>query len=265
MVTTDRSSSHCGRPEIWSAVAALFLVIGPLLLGRPPWIGAETTVPIPSTLAQVADSTFRHDRHTEFSCVDCHAMQPSHGVRLIQSASDCRACHHVRERVDRECAACHSAAELRNVAYPVTRALTFSVRDDTLDRELPFSHAAHEERECVDCHTGGPSLAVPDLDCRSCHDEHHVTSNPGCMSCHRKPPEDAHTLEVHRTCSGSGCHVDAPIETPRTRVGCLWCHEDRVDHEPEGECVECHIMSRQPLPSERSTQSTTRASPTYDR
>jgi hypothetical protein len=260
-----RDSSSWGRPEIWSAVAVPVLVIGLLLLGRPPSVAAETVVPVRSPLAQVTDSTFRHDRHTGFACLDCHAMQPSHGVRLIQNVSDCRGCHHVRERVDRECAACHAAAELRNVVYPVARALTFSVRDDTFDRELRFSHAAHEERECVECHTGGTSLAVPDLDCQSCHEEHHVTTNPGCMSCHRQPPEDAHTLEVHRTCAGSGCHTDAPIEPPRTRVGCLWCHEDRVDHEPQGECVECHFVPRPPLPSEQSIRRPGEAPHAYER
>jgi len=219
---------------------------GALSLSQVHAVAAETVIPVGLTLTQATDTTFRHDRHTELACTECHAMQPSHGVDLIQNASDCRGCHHVRERVGRECAACHTDAELRDVVYPVERALAFSAREDTVAREFRFSHATHEEQGCVACHTGGPSLAVPDLDCQSCHGEHHVTTNPGCMSCHQEPPENAHTLEVHRTCAGSGCHTDAPIETPRTRVGCLWCHDDQVDHQPGDECVKCHLLSRPP-------------------
>lgn len=195
---------------------------------------------------QVVDTAFRHDRHTSFACQDCHAMQEGHGALLIEDVADCRSCHHVRQRVDRECAACHRAEELGNVVYPQERVVALSVRDGPEERDLRFSHAPHEGRECVECHVGGPTLTVADLDCQACHEEHHVDTNPGCMSCHRDPPEDAHPLRVHETCTGSGCHTDGPIEVPpRTRVGCLWCHQDRVDHEPQGRCVDCHIVSGQ--------------------
>ena len=193
--------------------------------------------------AQVTDRTFRHDRHTQFQCLDCHTMDERHGGMTVQDASDCRACHHTGERVEQGCAACHDSAELRGVVFPLQRAFQLTVRDDVIpDREVSFDHAYHAERQCVECHVEGPSLAIPDLDCRSCHEEHHDPANSGCMNCHRQAPEEAHTLAVHESCSGSGCHTESPVvEAPRTRVGCIWCHEDKADHEVDGNCVDCHI------------------------
>ena len=197
-----------------------------------------------SDLAHAPDTTFRHALHSDFTCLDCHAMQPAHGVRLVRNVADCRACHHVRERVDLDCQACHTAAEFRNVAYPVRRALDLSIHEAPVVREIPFQHADHEDRACAECHTEGPSFAVPTLDCQSCHEEHHEPTSSGCLNCHEEPADDAHTLEVHQSCSGSGCHVNPPFSaSPRTRVGCLWCHQEQADHEPQGECVDCHALA----------------------
>lgn len=195
-----------------------------------------------SPLAQVADTSFRHDLHTDFGCLDCHAMQADHGALLVADVSDCRSCHHVRER-DRGCAACHQAGELADVVYPRAFTLAISVLDEPVEREVGFAHEPHEERECVECHVGDdPVLSPAELDCGSCHEEHHLATASECMACHREAPEDAHPLNVHETCSGSGCHVDPPFEVPvPTRTGCLWCHEDMTDHEPDGECVDCHL------------------------
>jgi hypothetical protein len=235
---------------VWAAPAAAVSAV----TVRPPELAAAVTaataaatLPTAPAPAQVADTAFRHDRHATLRCLDCHDMRVGHGALLVRSVADCRGCHHVPERVGmgRDCAACHQVQELRNVVYPQERVVTLSVRDAPDDRELRFSHAAHDERPCVACHMDGPSLAVPSLDCQGCHEEHHSPSNPGCMGCHREPPEDAHTLQVHATCSGSGCHADPPFQAPpRTRVGCIWCHEDKVDHEPQGRCVDCHFVSR---------------------
>ena len=101
----------------------------------------------------------------------------------------------------------------------------------------------HGDLQCVQCHADGPSLAVPDLDCQSCHEEHHSVSVSGCLGCHREPASEVHELVVHSTCAGSGCHEDVPVgSAPRNRTGCLWCHQEEAEHEPEGECVACHLM-----------------------
>lgn len=192
--------------------------------------------------AQVLDRTFRHDRHAQFQCLECHTMDDRHGGMSVQETSDCRACHHAGERLEQGCATCHDREDLGGVVFPLELTFDLTVRDDVLDRNVGFDHADHAERECVECHVQGPSLAIPQLDCRTCHEEHHQPTNDGCMNCHRQAPEGAHTLEVHASCSGSGCHTQPPVEeAPRTRVGCLWCHEDQVEHETEGNCVDCHI------------------------
>jgi hypothetical protein len=195
-------------------------------------------------VTQVADSSFRHDRHEDFTCLDCHSMGAGHGALRVRDVTDCRGCHHVTERANRPCSHCHEPEELGAIVYQRERVLPLSVADAPVRRRIDFSHAIHEEVECTACHADGPSLAVPDLDCGTCHEEHHVDTRSECMTCHRPAPPGAHPLEVHETCSGSGCHVDPPFEVPpRTRVACLWCHEDKADHHPEeASCVACHFL-----------------------
>lgn len=195
-------------------------------------------------ITQVADTSFRHAAHRDFGCLDCHTMQASHGTLLVRSTADCRDCHHTGERVEQGCERCHEPAEIANVVALVRRVFTLTVRDDAIDRELVFDHADHVERACAECHREGPSFAERTLDCEGCHEEHHDPGALSCQRCHGDPPVDAHPPDVHTTCAGSGCHVDAPFEaSPRTRVGCLWCHDEQVDHEPEGDCVDCHFVS----------------------
>jgi len=168
-------------------------------------------------------------------------MDALHGGTLVQSLQDCRSCHHTEE-AQRECSFCHQASELRDRRITVDRSLSISVHEGASSRTLAFRHGAHDELACADCHTGGPSLSVPDLDCQSCHEEHH-TYQTTCLDCHSEPAEDDHGLNVHATCSGSGCHAEVPVQTPpRTRDGCLWCHQDLSDHKPDQSCVSCHLM-----------------------
>lgn len=220
------------------------LLLSLTLLGWPLASGAEMARPRSGQVAPVPDTTFRHDTHEGVACLECHQMTSTHGAYLVHDISDCQSCHHAPERVDEGCAACHVAAEMQDVVHTIRRTFTLSVRDAPYDREISFKHLDHEERECTECHADGPSLALPQLDCQGCHEEHHAETASGCMSCHREPPEDAHTLAVHQTCSGSGCHQESPVQTPPgRRTGCLWCHEEQVDHEPEGECADCHVRS----------------------
>lgn len=222
-------------------LAALFLVG----LGTFGWslVGVDEGRFPPLDSVVVADTVFRHALHSAVPCSDCHSMQSGHGTLKVRDVSDCRSCHHAAERVQVGCAACHDETE-RDVVYSLERIVTLSVRDGGSERTLVFEHADHEGQVCADCHTEGPSLAVPDLDCSGCHEEHHAPDNSGCMKCHDQPESAAHPLEVHASCSGSGCHVDAPFAAvPPTRVGCLWCHEARADHEPGRECVVCHLVA----------------------
>jgi hypothetical protein len=216
--------------------------------------GAAARTPLPvAQVTQVADSSFQHDRHEDFECLDCHAMGSGHGALRVRDVTDCRRCHHVPEQVNRVCADCHEPTELGPLVYQRERSMRLSVVEGVVTRRIDFSHQVHQERECVECHVGGPSLAAPDLDCQACHEEHHVETSSGCVACHRPPEADAHTLEVHLTCSGAGCHVDPPFEaSPLTRVACLWCHGDKETHEPqEDTCIECHFLGGPASPASR--------------
>ena len=172
-------------------------------------------------------------------------MGADHGAVSLRDASDCRSCHHSPERIARDCRTCHDPSDLRNVVYRLQRALSLSVHREPSERVVRFDHAYHGERACSECHVEGPSFAVRELECARCHEEHHEPDVSRCMSCHVEPSPDAHTLEeVHTTCSGAGCHVDPPFRAPvSTRTGCLWCHQDMADHEPQGECVHCHFVA----------------------
>lgn len=235
-------------PVVPRGLAFVVVLAASLAVGPSPVdgtvSGSLSFLPQVAEVAQVADSSFRHDRHEAFECLDCHSMDGGHGALRVQDVGDCRACHHVPERVERACEDCHEAEELGPMVFSGTRIFDLSVQPSAVTRSVDFTHRPHEARPCRECHVGGPTLAAPDLDCGSCHEEHHVETSSACMTCHRPAPEGAHTLTVHETCSGSGCHVDPPFAaSPPTRVGCMWCHDDKADHEVGTSCVECHLQS----------------------
>lgn len=227
-------------------VAIVALTLG--LSGTIAPLAAAPVLQIPS----VPDTTFRHATHESVGCLECHRMAPTHGLSRVRNISDCRSCHHSPARADAGCVTCHVVPELNDVEYEVVRDFALSVRTEIEERAVPFRHADHTARDCADCHEEGPSLSVPELDCRSCHEEHHAETASGCEGCHQEPAESAHPVAVHMTCSGSGCHQDPPLQTPRVgRTGCLWCHEEQGEHEPEDACVDCHVMpERQPSSSD---------------
>jgi hypothetical protein len=186
---------------------------------------------------------FSHALHEIVGCTSCHTSRDAHGATAIRTVDDCRSCHHVEPVADR-CARCHAAADAPPGTYERARAMSFSVGTSDPDRRLPFPHPAHASLDCASCHSEGLARAVPaDFDCASCHEDHH-TPEAGCASCHRVAPETAHPTElVHVTCSGSGCHTDAPFQTlPRTRAFCVGCHVDLAEHEPGRVCTECHAL-----------------------
>ena len=187
---------------------------------------------------------FWHSQHRDVECTACHSAQESHGALTVTSIRDCRSCHHTPPRAD-NCLSCHSAREVRGIEGQVRR--TMSIQIGALDRptrEMPFRHAVHEELDCAECHASGLSLTAAELDCSSCHEQHHAPANE-CMACHQTPADDAHDLDVHLGCGGSGCHEAAPAvirQVPRTRDFCMVCHQDMTDHRPGRNCADCHTL-----------------------
>lgn len=191
---------------------------------------------------------FTHTDHELVECAGCHNSAEGHGRVTVTGVEDCRACHHTAP-VSRSCERCHASSDGPERSFRTVRALTFSVGTEDPRRTLTFPHEAHNEVDCGRCHTQGLALAPPaDLDCASCHEEHH-TAESDCAACHRVASVEAHPpSQAHVTCSGASCHQRVPFESvPRTRDFCLGCHQDLREHEAPRACAECHTLPA-PLP-----------------
>ncbi len=190
------------------------------------------------------DLTFRHRDHTAVECQACHSSERAHGRAFVTGLRDCRSCHHTQP-VAADCASCHDRGEVRAITTWVPRTMDIQIgRLDRPRRTLPFDHAAHDRIECTACHTDGLALSAARVDCSGCHAAHHQP-DVSCMRCHEQPAPDAHTRDAHLGCAG--CHTAAPAsirDVPRTREFCLSCHQDLVDHRPEGNCADCHVLPR---------------------
>ena len=211
--------------------------------------GSEAPTPFHSwgyplaTPAQALD--FRHSEHPTVACVDCHASTAAHGTVTVTTITDCRRCHHQGERVAADgCASCHASAEATAEPYAVRTSFSLSA-GATRSRPVDFTPAPHASVDCATCHTEGLELSAAATDCASCHEEHHAPEATTCRSCHVEAPEGSHVVETaHVTCAGVGCHTEGPFDDPpRTREVCLVCHQDLVDHRPEGDCAECHALT----------------------
>jgi nitrate/TMAO reductase-like tetraheme cytochrome c subunit len=221
-------------------------------VGTPPGVPAShisaepALAPTARSTPQAAGDTdrpFRHGTHRTLDCASCHDSSDAHGELTVDAPVDCASCHHTTQVVD-DCASCHAPVERVERPRPIANwAMTFSTGLEAT-RQIPFVHSVHEDSECADCHTDGIEQPVATDACAGCHVEHHADPVAQCVTCHEPPPDDAHDVASHLGCGGAGCHTDLPFElAPRQgREGCISCHTDLVDHEPEGACVTCHQL-----------------------
>lgn len=184
-----------------------------------------------------------HATHEDVACASCH--EASADVRVMALAPrDCQSCHH-RADQPRPCTTCH---ERPAGVLSVQQQLDLSVWAAPRARTLGFDHSLHGELSCEQCHRARPAL-LPAESCASCHAEHH-TEEARCVTCHVEPPPGTHDVQVHLTCSGSGCHRAPDVEAMATsRNVCLVCHRQQENHEPGGDCVECHRVRGDPVTS----------------
>jgi hypothetical protein len=202
----------------------------PLAEEPPPW---------------TADS-FAHVRHQRLPCITCHDPQ-SRRKLTFDPGRGCQICHH-QAPDQNNCATCHTSDEL--AALRPVPTLTVTVANTApRPRTVPFDHAAHTSRRCVECHNTPVTLAptAAAATCTACHEQHAGTTK--CAACHaaaapfaaHKPPADA-----HRACAA--CHQSAIVATLQpTRALCLTCHAPQQDHKPGAECTTCHMQA---LPTE---------------
>lgn len=185
---------------------------------------------------------FRHSDHELLDCLTCHET----GTPTLRANRQwCSDCHHSR-RTAAACTACHSSREISGATYPAGRTMEFSV-GASYRRELPFRHGVHEAFSCGRCHGSGSTPDASDLECTSCHEEHH-SLRADCAACHRSAPSEAHPIEAHLTCAASGCHDPSPLPEPppRDRAVCVACHQEMTDHKPGQQCAECHVLPPSP-------------------
>ncbi len=176
-----------------------------------------------------------HASHTDLGCADCHTAAASATVQAL-SPEQCQSCHHDAAQL----LACESCHESRPTLASVQE-LALEVWAGPRERALDFDHSIHDDLDCSSCHQALPAL-TPAVACASCHAEHHTVES-SCAACHVEPAAGAHGVEVHLTCSGSGCHRAPEVEAiATTRPVCESCHLDQIDHEPGGSCIECHRM-----------------------
>lgn len=216
----------------------------PRLTLDPPGLRQDTTW---RSLIRAMPRQFTHERHENLPCRGCHGSGASHRVTIIRSPRECAACHHAPER-QRSCETCHARDSIP-VERVVPVAMTLQVASDPRVRNVTFRHAVHLRGDsalaCATCHSA-PVTMQRERACTSCHDSHH-SGRATCSNCHPSPPPRAHGASVHLGCSGSACHAAAKAPSERrARAVCLFCHADRVSHEPGGDCATCHQI---PAPS----------------
>ena len=182
------------------------------------------------------ESVTGHGGHADVGCAECHRASASVTVEAM-SRDQCLSCHHASEQT-RSCDYCHETP----ATYATTQLFELEVWATPRERTLSFSHGPHANEACATCHQAMPTLS-PAVSCSSCHEEHH-RGDVRCASCHVVAPEGTHDLGVHQTCSGAGCHREPMIEAiVHSRPVCLVCHQAQEEHEPGGECVDCHQVS----------------------
>jgi hypothetical protein len=116
--------------------------------------------------------------------------------------------------------------------------MNLSVWDEGQTRSLSFPHQRHGSLECTGCHQGTEKPAGEV--CANCHENHH-REGARCIACHQAAPADTHPIEVHEE-GCADCHGDGIFPAiQKTRNFCIVCHQDRIEHNADENCVECHL------------------------
>jgi hypothetical protein len=176
----------------------------------------------------------------------------------------CFRCHdgkHVSEDgkvIRRDCEICHTMPESSPSTHWSEAMPQGREWESWHPWDLKYQHA---EMNCNVCHDGG---LPPAMDCATCHEQKGVSQydeNVGmgdfeCSECHLDLQKvqpvmdclDCHDGELTGLHVDIEDHVDAgclECHTPHTwvvkgRETCYECHDDKEDHNPEDNCIDCH-------------------------
>jgi hypothetical protein len=194
------------------------------------------------TLPRSPADSFAHERHKSLPCLTCH-LSNSGSVLTFEPPRGCQICHHTIQ-ARKGCVQCHVSGSI-----PATLDVSLTIAaagNPPIERTVAFPHERHTKLPCAGCHGQPVSLAPVDSarTCRGCHADHHEAGR-ACATCHRTPAIiQPHSPPVQAHVACNACHPTAAIAplTP-TRSFCLVCHDPKVDHHPERQCVACHLQS----------------------
>jgi hypothetical protein len=180
--------------------------------------------------------------HTTLDCLACHPMQPSGGLRFVNTRTECEACHldafmrtiepnHVALEFDQDCAACHGTTTWN------------AVRFDQFDHTVTGFRlvGAHTGLDCAQCHSGGGFTGVA-ADCLTCHQQDYESTRApdhlaggfptDCQQCHGSqgwsPAEFDHGL------------TGFPLTGSHGGLTCEQCHASGTQTAIEATCISCH-------------------------
>jgi hypothetical protein len=93
--------------------------------------------------------------------------------------------------------------------------------------------------DCAECHKIDASAPMMSMACADCHTKK-IEAKPvtACQECHASQA-GLHRKGEHPDLSCMECHRPHAWAVSG-RDTCLACHDDKVDHNPEGACVDCH-------------------------
>lgn len=201
------------------------------------------------------DSSFDHDRQTDFplrgahaeaECQACH-KQPA---KEVAPPTDCYGCHAEDDAHDgqegRDCAACHNERDWKE-----------EVRFDH-DLTLFPLIGKHRESECKSCHEDAKFKDAPEqcVDCHREDDVHAASLGEDCGLCHNpvdwKRWEFDHATQTRFVLDGA--HEDLACDACHTRPlalqrldyrQCIACHRADDVHAGEfgNDCSRCHNTS----------------------
>jgi hypothetical protein len=217
------------------AAATLFWLLPGILPARQP-----PGSPLPAA-ARTPEDSFPHRRHTKVACLTCHLSRT--GEKLtFEAPRGCQICHH-QVRAREGCTQCHVPSRLDDT---LVAGLTVTVANHPArERPVAFPHRRHAEQPCRTCHAVSLTMDPVDsaLACTGCHEEHHDADRT-CTNCHRIEslrPAHARPVRAHVACDR--CHPTATVaRLSPTRSFCLTCHARALDHQPDRECVTCHLQ-----------------------
>jgi len=218
--------------------------------GDPQWVQVEDTA--------------GHATHAEEQNIAC---QTCHGMRLHSfrpSSEICVACHadhvagadkgiKISQMSEMHCTECHSFLREDSPLRP-TRETCLGCHQKLPNQNVVFPEKAPMMWDCQECHKPHDK-ANPTVDCLACHTDSKTNG--------------LHGKKTHSEARCKTCH-QPHVWTVSSREPCLTCHQDKVDHNPQGVCADCHDYktlappAATGQPSEESGTATTETTETAD-